>query len=81
MAKATSVRITALKARILAYQADHDNIPAYVLAAEIGIHPSTFSEYLLGKTPFTQKNLDLICRFLSCDPNDVAGWLEFQFPE
>lgn len=81
MAKATSVRITALKARVLAYQDAHDNVPAYVLAAQIGIHPSTFSDYLLGKIPFTQKNLELLCRFLECDPNEVAGWLEFQFPD
>ena len=79
----TAIRITKLKARMLA-TVDPDTgrpMAQHRIAAATGINPSTLSEYALGRKPFTQRNLQKLCRFFECDVNDLAGDLEIVFPE
>ena len=76
------ITVTKLKARLLGLKDERGRqIPQHRVAAETGINPSTLSEYALGKTPFTQKNLQLLCDFFECGPNDLAGWITFTFPD
>ena len=75
------IEITKLKARLLGNRDEKGKqIPQHRVAAETGINPSTLSEYALGKTPYTQKNLALLCDYFKCEPNELAGWIRFEFP-
>ena len=79
----TTIRITKLKARMLATM-DPDTgrpIAQHRIAALTGINPSSLSEYAHGKKPYTQRNLQKLCQFFGCDVNDLAGDLEITFPE
>jgi DNA-binding Xre family transcriptional regulator len=73
--------LTKLKARLLSNKDERGKaIPQHRVAAETGINPSTLSEYALGKTPFTQANLQKLCDYFECGPNELAGWVHFEFP-
>ena len=75
------IEITKLKARLLGNRDEKGKtIAQHKVAAATGINPSTLSEYALGKTPFTQKNLGLLCDYFACQPEDLAGWVRFTFP-
>jgi transcriptional regulator with XRE-family HTH domain len=75
------IEVTKLKARLLANRDEKGKqIPQHRVAAATGINPSTLSEYALGRTPFTQGNLRLLCDYFQCDPGDLAGWIRFEFP-
>lgn len=76
------IEITKLKARLLANRDEKTGkqIPQHRVAAAIGLNPSTLSEYALGRTPFTQDNLKLLCEYFHCEPTDLAGWIRFEFP-
>ena len=79
----TAIVLTKLKARMLSYidPATDKPIKQHRVAAATGINPSTLSEYALGRKPYTAQNLAKLCEFFQCDPNELAGYLEFQFPE
>ena len=79
----TAIVMTKLKARILStFDPDTGKpYPQHRIAAATGINPSTLSEYALGRTPYTQANLAKLCEFFQCDTNELAGEIQFDFPE
>lgn len=79
----TAIVMTKLKARILSSTDPETGKPyaQHRIAALTGINPSTLSEYSLGKTPYTVDNLAKLCKFFGCDTNELAGEIQFDFPE
>lgn len=75
--------MTKLKARILSTEDPETGkpIPQHKIAAATGINPSTLSEYALGRTAYTPANLEKLCKFFGCDVNDLAGSIQFDFPD
>lgn len=78
----TAIVMTKLKARMLSTEDPETGKPMaqHRIAAATGINPSTLSEYALGRVPFTQTNLQKLCAFFGCEPNDLAGSIQFDFP-
>jgi transcriptional regulator with XRE-family HTH domain len=52
--------------------------PNYVIAASMGIHPTTLSNYARGRKPISPKHLEQICRTFECEPEDVMGMIEVE---
>ena len=69
------MRITTLKRLTLeAVTTDGDPIPAYQIAGDIGIHPSTFSKYCLGQREIPWQHRDLIANYFGVDGNTLDQW-------
>ena len=64
--------LTNLKVKLL-----QDDIPAWQIAAKVGIHPSTLSEYALGKKEIKAKHLRALARYFKCPQRDILGTSEF----
>ena len=52
------------------------DLPAYKVAAEIGIHPSTLSQYALGRREVLPHHLIRLCRYYQLNPEDILGYLD-----
>jgi transcriptional regulator with XRE-family HTH domain len=68
-----TVSITRLKMLLL----DADQ-PQYQVAAKCGIHPSTLSDYALGKEPSVD-HLRALCKYFKCRQQDILGWVEVEW--
>jgi transcriptional regulator with XRE-family HTH domain len=64
--------LTNLKVKLL-----QDDIPAWQIAAKVGIHPSTLSEYALGKKEIKAKHLRALAKYFKCPQRDILGTSEF----
>lgn len=51
-------------------------LPQYALAAAIGIHPSTLSNYGLGRAPITNTHLIKMCRYFQIPPEQILGYVD-----
>ena len=70
------LELTKLKVMILG-----DGRSATQIAASAGIHPSTLSEYALGKRAYRQKDLQKLCAEFECEPDAIVGWFQFSFED
>ena len=62
------IKITELKRLTLeAVDVNGDPIPAYQIAGDIGIHPSTFSKYCLGQREIPWQHRELIASYFGVD--------------
>lgn len=50
--------------------------PQYLVAGEIGLHPSTLSLYALGRKAIAPHHLVLMTRYWQCEPEDILGYLD-----
>lgn len=50
--------------------------PQYTIAGACGIHPSTLSEYVIGKKDIKAEHLISLCEFLQVEPEQILGWIE-----
>lgn len=64
------MRITVLKQLTL-----DAGIPAYQIAGDIGIHPSTFSMYCLGSRELPWQHRDLIADYFHVDGSLLDQWV------
>jgi DNA-binding transcriptional regulator YdaS (Cro superfamily) len=64
--------LTNLKVKLLM-----DDLPAYRIAAKIGIHPSQLSEYALGKREIPPKHLRKIARYFKVPQQEILGTSEY----
>jgi transcriptional regulator with XRE-family HTH domain len=76
----SSVELTKLKVKLLEAQQDY-GLRQYEIAAACKMHPSTLSEYALGKNGYTDKHLRALCAYFECPEEDLVGSLLFDFPE
>ena len=77
-----TIVITKLKARLLSNVDERGRpITQNAVAAAAGINPNTLSKLANGKILFTPKNLELLCAYFKCEPNELAGSYQFDFPE
>jgi len=54
---------------------DFKGITAYRLEMGAGLNHSTLYDILKNRTKGMQfKNLEKICRYLNCTPNDIIDW-------
>ena len=53
-----------------------DPRPAYKIAPEIGIHPSTLSNYALGRKEVLPHHLIKLCRYYQLNADDILGYLD-----
>ena len=51
-------------------------LPAYKLAAFIGIHPSMFSQYALGRVVPKAHHLIKLCKYFDLPPEDILGYVD-----
>jgi transcriptional regulator with XRE-family HTH domain len=70
------LELTKLKVMILG-----DGRSATQIAASAGIHPSTLSEYALGKRAYRQKDLQKLCVEFGVEPDAIVGWFQFSFED
>lgn len=63
--------ISKLRKRLL-----QDERPQYRVAADIGIHPSTISQYALGRIEIQPHHLVMLTRYYQCNPEDIMGYLD-----
>jgi DNA-binding Xre family transcriptional regulator len=70
------LELTKLKVMILG-----DGRSATQIAASAGIHPSTLSEYALGKRAYRQKDLQKLCVEFECEPEAIVGWYSFAYED
>lgn len=52
------------------------DLPAYKVAAEMGIHPSTLSLYALGRKEVLPQHLIKLCRYYNLNPDQILGYLD-----
>ena len=77
-----TIVVTKLKARLLSNVDETGKpIPQNTVAAQAGINPNILSRLANGRILFTPKNLEALCRYFNCEPEDLAGSLMFDFPE
>lgn len=67
-----TVNITKLRQIVL-----ESHKPQYVMAADAGIHPFTFSCYCRGVKDIKVNHLKALCNLLKLPPEDVIGWVSF----
>ncbi len=78
----TAIVITKLKARLLSNVDERGRpITQNDVAAAAGVNPNTLSKMANGKVLFTQKNLERLCAYFDCEPSELAGSYQFDFPE
>ena len=77
-----TIVITKLKARLLSNVDETGKpIPQNTVAAACGINPNTLSQLANGRILFRPKHLDALCAYFQCEPDQLAGSLQFDFPE
>jgi hypothetical protein len=54
----------------------HDERPQYEVAALMGIHPSTLSQYGLGRKEVLPHHLVLMSRFWRLDAEHILGYVD-----
>lgn len=52
--------------------------PNYVIAAAMGIHPTTLSLYARGNKPISASHLVAMCKFFECEPEELLGTIEVE---
>lgn len=78
----TTFTITKLRARMLANLDEKgEPIAAWKVGAACHIDATTLSGYVRGRRPFTQKNLQSLCKYFKCEASDIAGWMEFSYAD
>jgi transcriptional regulator with XRE-family HTH domain len=70
------IELTKLKVMILG-----DGRSATQIAASAGIHPSTLSEYALGKRAYRQKDLQKLCAEFGVEPGAIVGNYSFEYAD
>ena len=70
------LELTKLKVMILG-----DGRSATQIAASAGIHPSTLSEYALGKRAYRPKDLQKLCAEFGVDQSELVGWFKFAYSD
>ncbi len=77
-----AIVVTKLKARLLSNVDESGKpIPQNTVAQEAGINPNILSRLANGRILFTPKHLDKLCAYFQCEPSDLAGSYQFDFPE
>jgi DNA-binding Xre family transcriptional regulator len=77
-----TIVITKLKARLLSNMGeDGKPVSQNAVAAATGINPNTLSQLANGRILFRPRHLEALCRYFQCEPNDLAGSYQFDFPE
>ena len=51
-------------------------LPAYKVAAEVGIHPSTLSQYALGRKEVLPHHLIKLCKYYNLNPDEILGYID-----
>jgi transcriptional regulator with XRE-family HTH domain len=64
--------ISNLKVKLL-----EDDLPAYQIAAKLGIHPSTLSAYALGKQVILPRHLRKLARYFKVPQAEILGTSEY----
>lgn len=64
------LRMSKLRKRLLLSEK-----PQYIIAAEIGIHPATLSQYSLRRVPIATHHIPKLTRYFKCQPEDIVGVL------
>lgn len=54
-----------------------DDLPAYKVAAKLGLHPSILSEYALGKKTIPKRHIRPLCRYFKVTQQELLGTSEF----
>ena len=63
------VEISGLKLKLLT-----DGRRAYVIAGDIGIHPTTLSLLASGKQDYTQDHLRKLTEYFQCGEDEILDW-------
>jgi transcriptional regulator with XRE-family HTH domain len=69
----STVRVTKLREAVLS-----TGKPAYYIAAQAGIHHSTFSLYMIGRKPIKVDHLANLCKVFNCEPDFLMGWSDYR---
>jgi transcriptional regulator with XRE-family HTH domain len=64
--------ITNLKVKLL-----EDDLPAWQIAAKVGIHPSTLSAYAQGRQTILPKHLRKLARYFHVPQSEILGTTQF----
>lgn len=76
------IRVTKLKARLLANVDAHgEKIADRYVAAACDMSLSRLSDLSLGRCHFTVPQLHNLAAYFECEPEDLAGDIEFVFDE
>jgi hypothetical protein len=76
------IEITKLRAHLLSNVDERGNrIPDYIVASDCRISNAVLSKYASGKKAFTHKHLTALCRYFKLQPNEIGGWIRFEYAE